>query len=176
MSVFFFFLLLLLCYYWSPLLINHPAERAGWCFTHQLWCSCCQPCEVFTCSYLLLSYQGNSEEVGCYMAGYPLSQGNRYFELRCCKSALFLYVWLHFEQFDEPTGAAGYSQYNGLTGTPMCAHDFFRAGAFIHWNLVALNFLNFILKSAQPPTVKRCKTAASNMLQRNEAQGGWGLD
>ncbi|CAF90058.1 unnamed protein product, partial [Tetraodon nigroviridis] len=28
-----------------------------------------------------LSYQGNSEEVGCYMAGHPLSRGNRYFEV-----------------------------------------------------------------------------------------------
>ncbi|MED6258233.1 SPRY domain-containing protein 3 [Ataeniobius toweri] len=36
-----------------------------------------------------LSYQGNSEEVGCYVAGHPLSKGNCYFEVRrgtltCC--------------------------------------------------------------------------------------------
>ncbi|XP_061909496.1 SPRY domain-containing protein 3 isoform X3 [Entelurus aequoreus] len=28
-----------------------------------------------------LSYQGNSEEVGCYVAGHPLSKGNCYFEV-----------------------------------------------------------------------------------------------
>ncbi|KAM9855917.1 SPRY domain-containing protein 3 [Aulostomus maculatus] len=28
-----------------------------------------------------LSYQGNSEEVGCYVAGHPLSRGNCYFEV-----------------------------------------------------------------------------------------------
>lgn len=30
----------------------------------------------------LCSYQGNSEEVGCYVAGHPLSKGNCYFEVR----------------------------------------------------------------------------------------------
>ncbi|KAG7237881.1 hypothetical protein INR49_031674 [Caranx melampygus] len=30
----------------------------------------------------MLSYQGNSEEVGCYVAGHPLSKGNCYFEVR----------------------------------------------------------------------------------------------
>ncbi|XP_069382431.1 SPRY domain-containing protein 3 isoform X2 [Paralichthys olivaceus] len=29
----------------------------------------------------MLSYQGNSEEVGCYVAGHPLSKGNCYFEV-----------------------------------------------------------------------------------------------
>nr|XP_046253832.1 SPRY domain-containing protein 3 isoform X2 [Scatophagus argus] len=29
----------------------------------------------------ILSYQGNSEEVGCYVAGHPLSKGNCYFEV-----------------------------------------------------------------------------------------------
>lgn len=28
-----------------------------------------------------LSYQGNSEEVGCYVAGFPLSEGSAYFEV-----------------------------------------------------------------------------------------------
>uniref|UniRef100_A0A8C2ZR26 SPRY domain containing 3 n=1 Tax=Cyclopterus lumpus TaxID=8103 RepID=A0A8C2ZR26_CYCLU len=32
-------------------------------------------------SFLLFSYQGNSEEVGCYVAGHPLSKGNCYFEV-----------------------------------------------------------------------------------------------
>ncbi|KAI3357811.1 hypothetical protein L3Q82_016210 [Scortum barcoo] len=36
-----------------------------------------------------LSYQGNSEEVGCYVAGHPLSKGNCYFEIVQTKSILF---------------------------------------------------------------------------------------
>uniref|UniRef100_A0A8C4IJ03 SPRY domain containing 3 n=1 Tax=Dicentrarchus labrax TaxID=13489 RepID=A0A8C4IJ03_DICLA len=34
-----------------------------------------------TCNFFLFSYQGNSEEVGCYVAGHPLSKGNCYFEV-----------------------------------------------------------------------------------------------
>lgn len=37
--------------------------------------------DVVTCSFPVSSYQGDSEEVGCYMAGHPLSKGSCYFEV-----------------------------------------------------------------------------------------------
>lgn len=40
-----------------------------------------QKSHVVNLSFLLCSYQGNSEEVGCYVAGHPLSKGNCYFEV-----------------------------------------------------------------------------------------------
>lgn len=40
-----------------------------------------QKSRVVNLSFLLRSYQGNSEEVGCYVAGHPLSKGNCYFEV-----------------------------------------------------------------------------------------------
>lgn len=41
---------------------------------------------LLTCNFFLFSYQGNSEEVGCYVAGHPLSKGNCYFEVRLVDS------------------------------------------------------------------------------------------
>lgn len=40
-------------------------------------------CEVFlkSCNLPRSSYQGNSDEVGCYVAPRPLSKGNCYFEV-----------------------------------------------------------------------------------------------
>ncbi|XP_023812717.1 SPRY domain-containing protein 3 isoform X3 [Oryzias latipes] len=36
----------------------------------------------------LLSYQGNSDEVGCYVAGHPLSEGNSFFEVTIVESGV----------------------------------------------------------------------------------------
>uniref|UniRef100_G3P965 SPRY domain containing 3 n=1 Tax=Gasterosteus aculeatus TaxID=69293 RepID=G3P965_GASAC len=66
-----------------------------------------------------LSYQGNSEEVGCYVAGRPLSKGNCYFEVTIVD-----------------TGVRGTIHYK-------CVPPFYELKINLHWWQYALAFQNF---------------------------------